>query len=363
MLGISIYPEKEIEQETINYIDLAAKYGFKRVFTCLLSADKTNFSKIKEKFKRVISHARKNKMEVILDVSPKVFKDLNIASNNLELFYEMGATGIRLDEGFDGLTESLMTYNEYDLDIEINMSSGTKYIDNILSFNPNKKKIIGCHNFYPMEYSGLSLEHFIKTSEQFKKLGIRTAAFVSSKDATHGPWEVMDNGLCTLEMHRNLSITTQVKHYLMMDLIDDIIIANSFASEEELKAISSIKLPTFDVELLTELNGDETKIIFEEQHFNRGDISEYLIRSTQSRIKYKEHKFDKKNVIDKLEKGQVIICNKDFGQYNAELHIIKKEHKNSNQRKNVLVKIIDEEVFLIDYLKPWSKFKFNLIKK
>lgn len=260
MLGISIYPEHEKQQETIDYIKLAAKYKFKRIFTCLLSVNDTK-ENIKKQFEKIISVARENQMEVILDIAPKVFNDLQISYDDLKFFYELGATGIRLDEGFDGLKEAQMTYNQYDLDIEINMSSGTKYVDNILSFNPNRKKLIGCHNFYPMEFSGLSLDHFIKTSKQYKKLGIRSAAFVSSKNASHGPWPIMDNGLCTLEMHRNLPITTQVKHHLMMDLVDDIIIANAFASEEELKSISEIKMPTFEIEIFDGILDIEKQII------------------------------------------------------------------------------------------------------
>ena len=38
-LGISIYPEHSIMEEDKKYIDLAKKYGFKRIFMCLLSAN------------------------------------------------------------------------------------------------------------------------------------------------------------------------------------------------------------------------------------------------------------------------------------------------------------------------------------
>ena len=39
-LGISIYPEHSTKEKDIEYIRLAGKYGFKRVFTCLLSIGK-----------------------------------------------------------------------------------------------------------------------------------------------------------------------------------------------------------------------------------------------------------------------------------------------------------------------------------
>ena len=38
-LGISIYPEHSTLERDMEYISLAAKYNFKRIFTCLLSVE------------------------------------------------------------------------------------------------------------------------------------------------------------------------------------------------------------------------------------------------------------------------------------------------------------------------------------
>ena len=364
MLGISIYPEKENQQATIDYINLAAKYGFKRIFTCLLSVDKTDQADIIAEFKPITDAARKNQMEIIVDVDPSVFEKLKISYDDLSFFQKLNVTGLRLDQSFDGRKEALMTYNPYDLDIEINMSGGTKYVDNILSYHPNTKKLIACHNFYPMAYSGLSLDHFIKTSQQFKNLGIRSAAFVSSPDADHGPWPIMDQGgLCTLEMHRNLPITTQVKHLLMMDLVDDIIIGNAFASEAELKAISELKIPTFDVELVANLKPLEKTILLEEQHFNRGDLSDTLIRSSTTRIKYQNADLPANHNLNKINRGEIAICNNEFLQYKGELQLVKQAHQEVQKRKNVVAKIVDHELFLINYLEAWKPFKFQIYNK
>jgi len=64
------------------------------------------------------------------------------------------------------------------LKIEINMSNGTKYVDNIISYQPNKENIIGCHNFYPKRFTGLSRQHFLQTSQHFKAHNVRTAAMI-----------------------------------------------------------------------------------------------------------------------------------------------------------------------------------------
>lgn len=39
-LGICLYPEHSTLEKDKEYITLAAKYGFKRIFTCLLSVEK-----------------------------------------------------------------------------------------------------------------------------------------------------------------------------------------------------------------------------------------------------------------------------------------------------------------------------------
>ena len=39
-LGISIYPEKSTVEKDKEYIEKAHKYGFSKIFTCLLSVDK-----------------------------------------------------------------------------------------------------------------------------------------------------------------------------------------------------------------------------------------------------------------------------------------------------------------------------------
>lgn len=361
-LGISIYVEKTTEEEIFNYIDKAAKYGFSRIFSCLLSVNETK-EVIKEKFKRINEYAHKNNFEVIVDVSPRVFDELGISYKDLSFFKEIGADGLRLDAGYSGLEESLMTFNPQDLKIEINMSNNTNYIDTIMDYMPNKDNLIACHNFYPHRYSGLNLEHFKACTNRFKKYGLRTAAFITSrKEGTFGPWPVTD-GLPTLEMHRELPIEIQAKHLIALGNIDDIIISNCYPSDEELEAMVNMKknMVTFDIMLNEETPEVERKILFEEIHFNRGDFSDNLLRSTQSRVKYKGHKFDLFNAPEIIKRGDIIIESSEYGHYAGEVQIAVQDMKNSG-KSNVVGRIREEEIFLIDYIKPWQKFSFREIK-
>lgn len=359
-LGISVYPNHSSVEEIKQYMTLAAKYKFKRVFTCLLSVEDGK-EKIVKDFTETIMHAKSLGMEVIADVSPKVFGELEISYKDLSFFKLIGADGIRLDLGFTGNEESIMTFNPQDLDIELNISSGTRYLENILSYQANPDKLLGCHNFYPHRYTGLSYDHFIETTKVYKENGIHTAAFVNSPSASIGPWPV-EEGLCTLEMHREWPITTQAKHLWATDLIDDVIIANSFASEEELKSLSEIdpyKL-TFDCTIEERTPELERTIILDEFHFNRGDVSDYVVRSTQSRVKYKGHQFDPFNTVD-METGDIIVETSLYAHYAGELQIALLPMENSG-KSNIVGSITEADRILLPYLRPWQKFAFNEVK-
>ena len=361
-LGISVYPNHKPINEIVDYIHLAGKYGFKRIFTCLLSAEDKSVEEIVEEFKVMLDAANAEGMEVIADLDPTVFKRLNASIHDLKLFADIGLRGIRLDMGFSGSEESIMSFNKDGLKIELNVSNGTKYVDNILSYEANLNNIYGCHNFYPHIYTGLSYEHFIKCSKQFKELGIRTAAFVNSPSADHGPWPVSE-GLCTLEEHRNLPIVVQAKHLFATGLIDDVIIANAFASEDELKALSELNkdMLEFTVELNENISDIEKTIVLNEFHYNRGDNSEYMARSTQSRVKYKGTPFPPYNTPD-IKRGDILIDSDLYSRYAGELQVALKDMKNYG-KTNVVGRIVEEEKFLLDYIKPWSKFGFKLKNK
>lgn len=356
-IGISIYPFHSTLGENKSYIELASRYGYSRIFTCLLSVQGEK-EKILKEFKEMVEYAKKFNMKVIADVAPNVFKELGITYENLDFFHKMGVYGIRLDIGFTGNEESLMTFNEYGLSIEINMSNNTHYVDTIMDFVPNREKLLGCHNFYPHRYTGLSREQFRECTKRFKKYALYTSAFVNSKNATFGPWPV-DDGLCTLEEHRDLPIAVQGVD-LFNEGIDCVIISNCFASEEELKALSEIRrdLLELEVELERDIPDIEKKIVLEELHFNRGDIGENLIRSTQPRVKYKNKRFDIFNAPEIIKKGDILVESSLYGHYAGEMQIALKEMKNSG-KTNVVGRVKEEYIYLIDQIKPWQKFKLK----
>ena len=356
-MGLSIYPAKSTYEQDKEYLDLAHQYGFKRIFTSLLEIT-GDTDEVVNKFKKIIEYGNSLGMETVVDINPGLFEQLNISYDELKFFNDLGATAVRLDLGFTGAEEARMTKNPYGLQIEVNMSSGTNYIDNIMSYQPLKETLTASHNFYPQKYSGLSQAHFEKTTDQYTKYRLNTAAFVTSQVGELGPWPVQ-TGLCTLEQHRLLSVRTQVSHYRLMDTIDDLLIGNGYASQEELKAMAdAFTNPHVQLEIAFEpgVTDLEKKVLLDEVHQYRGDRSEYMVRSSMTRVKYKAEDFPVHDT-QETKKGDIVICNNNFGQYKGETQIALKPMEDDETR-NIVAKLTSESIFLLDYLEPWSSFQF-----
>lgn len=355
-LGISVYPERSTYEKDKAYLDLAHQYGFKRVFTSLLEI-KGDKAEVLSGFKKVVDYANRLGMEVMVDINPGLFAQLGISYDDLSFFHELGAHGVRLDIGFTGAEEAKMTRNPYGIKIEINMSQGTTYVDSIMDYSPNTENLLGSHNFYPHRYSGLDVPFFLACTEKFKKYNLNTMAFVNSHAATFGPWPTQD-GLCSLEDHRKLPIATQVKHYKLIGGIDDITIANAYASEAELKAMAkafTAVMPEIRVNTRPSITENERKCLFEATHSYRGDRSAYMLRSTMTRVTYQHLDFPAHDNTP-IERGDLLIDNNGYGQYKGETQIALKPMQNDG-RVNVVGKIADDERILLDFLKPWSSFK------
>lgn len=359
-MGISVYIGKKSLSEDLKYMGLAKKYGFSRIFSCFLHMNEDQ-SKFLADFKSFMDHAKKLDFEVFIDVNPTLLKILNADFNNLSIFEDLGVTGIRLDEGYSGVEESLISYSGK-LQVEINASNGTKVFDNIMSYQPCKPNLVACHNFYPRRYTGLSMDHFLKCSTDVKKHGIRLAAFVCSQNKNTFFSQNLMESLPTVEKHRYIPLINQAKELYYCGLIDDVIISNAYASEEELKQMSELdkNLITLDIKLVDGAGDLVVDMIENNRHMNRGDASEYVIRSTQLRIKYKNEDIKPFNTVA-IEKGHITIDNNNYDKYKGELHIARKSMENSGN-VNVVAKIVDSDLILLDYIKPWTKFKFNIVK-
>lgn len=152
----------------------------------------------------------------------------------------------------------------------------------------------------------------------------------------------------------NNIISYQAMHLFASGLIDDVIIGNAYASEEELRALSEVNRYQLmlHVDYVKQISDIEKP-----QHFRRGDMNEIVIRSTMPRVTYKDIPNPPHDNEEEFQRGDVLIGNDNFGIYKNEFQIVLKPHKES--RKNKIGSIAKDELFLLDFIKPWTKFKLT----
>ena len=114
---------------------------------------------------------------------------------------------------------------------------------------------------------------------------------------------------------------------------------------------------TFEVEPVESLPELFHKVIFDELQMNRGDVIENMIRSTQTRVKYASETFPIFNAPAIIKRGDVMVESSEHGHYAGEVQIAKADMENTGLT-NVIGHVREEELFLLDDLRPWQKFRF-----
>ncbi|MBY5035102.1 MupG family TIM beta-alpha barrel fold protein [Streptococcus gallolyticus] len=357
-LGFSLYPEGYQFDELKAYIDLLKSYNSKRVFISLLQlldAEETIF----DLYRWVVAYCKEIGLEVFADLNPKLIKHLGWQDHLLESAESFGLAGIRLDETDEDQTYLVnLTRQSSPIKIEVNMSGETSLIKDLVAAGADLSKVTACHNFYPHEFTGLSKDYFLKVSQVYRELGVETAAFINAQSADIGPWPLSE-GLCTLEEHRHLSLNAQYKWLAATGLIDHIIIANQFVSQEELASLRQQPSIEFDIKINREISSIEKEII-QESHNYRGDISEYVVRSTGHRGKYSQKKIPPIQQKKCVKRGHILIDNQLYTRYCGELQIALCDFTVS-EKVNIVGHIIEEDYPLLDLLQPWQDFILHIV--
>lgn len=353
--GISVFIGMQYSlEENLEYIKRAKDFGFSSIFTSL-HIPEADYKNAVNEFKALVTLADSLNMKVTADISPRAFSYLNADMNNLKPLKDLGVYCVRVDFGFSPEEISEFTRNPYGLKIEINASTVTKkFLDELEKCNPDFSNLQACHNYYPRLNTGISEEVLLRKNNLLKKYGLKVSAFIPSLVNKRGP---IFEALPTLERHRLIKPSISAKHLFALG-IDDVYFGDSMASLDELKAVGKIReslvefsVKTFDCSLI------ERNIIFKCDHENRPDPAEDVIRSTNSRtVLSNGAKIEPSNTIER-KKGFITIDNKDYLRYCGELQICKKDLP-IDTRVNVVGKIDEEELFLLDFIDEESKFAF-----
>lgn len=336
------------------YLHLAKECGFTSLFTSLHIPEANPQTLLKE-FQDLVSEAASLGFQITADISPRAFTLLEAGLDNLEPLRRLRLQALRLDFGFTPEEIARLT-RESDCTIEINASTISEDIlKAIMAAGADPARLQACHNYYPRPETGLSYELFAERSRTFRNYGIPVSAFIPSRQNPRGP---IFAGLPTLEKHRHLEPLQAAKQLAASGLVDGILFGDPLASPEELAEVG--RLEPFCIELQVEVKPDltenERKILFAPRHTNRLDPGEHVIRSQEARPSCQEEIPARSP--EARARGSITLDNAKYLRYMGELQVVTKDLP-ADPRVNVMAKVIPEEIFLLDFIKPGQAFRFQ----
>ena len=182
-----------------------------------------------------------------------------------------------------------------------------------------------------------------------------------------------------------MPIGEQLKHCLALDNVDEIIIGNAYASEDEFKAIDQVmkqvyvdvpkneafgfladfiphgmvKRVPFKIQLEEGITELEKEILFNyPTHSDLGDCMNYMLRSRWTRTIYKGKEIPCRPCTKThYARGDVVIVNDNLAHYRGEIQIVLKDMKVDGQR-NLLGRIDESELFILEHIKAKDVFTF-----
>ena len=382
-LGVSVYPDIRPLDEIAEYLRLASRYGFTRVFTSMFSVEGTN-EEVLAYFRDLDAIAHECGMEVSLDINPACMKRLGATPSDLSVFAEIKADILRMDGAYGEDDNYEMLCNPYGMKIEYNASSlDPAAIEALVARGVDKNRILACHNFYPQRYTGFRWDKFREVNTRLSKLGIRIGAFISSQAPnTHGVWDATC-GLPTVERLRFYPADLQARIMAATGNVTDILFGNAYASDEELAAVAEAVAevnpePTREkarkvaadlidslkvagkgdivqkkvrIEPLFDISDLEREILFDfYPHIDFGDSSEWIWRTRIERIVFSDETIaPRRHVGDTFERGDVVIVNDNYKHYAGEVQVVLEPIADDGTR-NLVARVDAEEMEMFDLI-------------
>ncbi|TMV52210.1 DUF871 domain-containing protein [Paenibacillus mesophilus] len=359
MFGISVYTNDDFSLKTnMDYVESAAKLGYRHVFTSL-HLPEVDFRAKWAEMEQLCRRVSELGMQLTADISPTTMKMVGASVHDLLPFRQLGIAALRIDYGFTSEEIAAMTGNGHQLGIVLNASTLKKaQLAELASLRAEFGSMGACHNFYPRSYTGLTYRQLAAQAGIFSEYGVKLSAFVPSQHGKRGP---IYEGLPTMEAHRTMSPTVSAQYLLHAGLADTVYIGDAYASEEELRRLIGIDPDIVELELQLEdgITDEEWRILFSGVHRNRSDAPDYVIRSSESRNFARIGSPLAANRCKERTRYSVTIDNAGYKRYSGELQVCRADIP-QDARVNVVGSVWGDSRELVDLITGGKKFVFKI---
>lgn len=336
-IGISIYLGTNMDMN-IEILKKAKAAKISYAFTSLQIPEE-NVDDYETGTKSLLEKCKEFGIQLIADASPETVKKLSC--NTIEELETWGITSIRLDYGY--LPEEVARLSKV-FQIVVNASTVTaKDIHDWKNAKADLSKFIACHNYYPKEYTGLSIEKVHEINENLKIEGLQTMAFVCGDMTMRGP---LYAGLPTVEEHRfnKKDIMLHILELYFDAKCDMVMVGDVDISEEAWKNIETLNQNA--IEIKAKLN-EKYHFISGMIHHDRIDSSSFIFRSTESRML--KNRIQPENCMER-KKGSICISNSKYLRYEGEVEIARQDLP-QDERVNVIGHVDPAYLKYLPYIK------------
>ncbi len=347
--GISIYFSSGMEKNE-RLIKKAIKSGVKYAFTSLHIPEETGIDYRSDVLK-LLSMCREGGLNLIVDVGPETLEKFE--TDSIAELKELGITHVRLDYGFDA-KETV----EISKDFYVVFNASTIMEEELLEwkkYGADFTRFAACHNFYPKQFTALSLKRTKEMNQRLQYLGFTTMAFVPGNLELRGP---LFEGLPTVEEHRERKdqVLLNMLELFYDGFCDVVLIGDVDVEEKDWKDIQCLSHDY--VELKADILSTY-EFVRDTIHHDRPDSSEYVIRSQESRQYDRNIKPDHENQSQVRKQGSICISNEDYLRYMGELEIARVDLPGED-RVNIIGQVHDSHIKYLPYVQKGLGVKLIL---
>ncbi|WMJ86417.1 MupG family TIM beta-alpha barrel fold protein [Anaerocolumna sp. MB42-C2] len=344
-IGISIYLGTDLDKN-IEILKKAKAAGITYAFTSLQIPEESVVDYEKET-KKLLEKCIEYGIRLVADASPETVKKLSC--NTIEELANWGITSMRLDYGYS--PKEIVKLSK---SFKIVLNASTITAEDIQDWKNAKadlSKFIACHNYYPKEYTGLSIQRVREINEYLKMEGFQTMAFVPGNKTMRGP---LFAGLPTVEEHRfrKDDIVLNMLELYFDAKCDMVMVGDVDVSEKAWENIEMLNQNMIEMKVVLD---KKYHFISSVIHHDRIDSSCFIFRSVQSRMS--KNRIQPENCIER-KKGSICISNNKYLRYEGEVEIARQDLP-QDERVNVIGHVDSAYLKYLPYIKHGMGIKLN----
>lgn len=342
--GLSFYFSSGL-QKNKEILHKAIAHKAQYLFTSLHIPEENGID-YRQSIGEVLQICQEGNLKLIVDVGPETLEKLGVQT--IDALEALGIEYIRLDYGFTAQETVALSHKFH---VVFNASTITEEeIDAWKEAGADFRRFAACHNYYPKQHSGLSIQRVREINFRLKVLGFTTMAFVPGDLIMRGP---LGEGLPTVEKHRNQKeeVVLNMLELYLDGMCDIVMVGDVDLTDQNWHAFSC--LGEDYVELRSQIT-PQYQFVRDMIHHDRPDSSEMIFRSQESRFYHMEiqaehtedsnrrMEFDSEWTEDVRKTGSIGISNQKYLRYMGELEIARLNLP-GDDRMNIIGEIHEED--------------------